>query len=610
MWELLPLMFERLGIIVTVAFVMTRFAYVRRLFDQKEITRTQRFSVILMFACFGVIGTYTGITIDTNALELSSWSPGLGQDEAIANFRVIGIVVAGLLGGVKVGIGAGLLAGAHRFLLGGFTGFACGLSTVVAGALAGWIRMRLRRRRGRPNTVFVAWWVGMLAEATQMLIILLVAKPFDQAWTLVQSIALPMTLANGVGSALFVVIIQSVVREEEKNGAVQAQKALRLADRTLKYMHREMTPDSAEKACRIILSEVEAAAVAISDERGMLAHVGRGEAHRCRDEHRDGYRDGSRDISRAPLPPAVRDVLQTGTWRKAVGGDLGCDDPACPLRAAIVAPLTDNDKVVGALMFYYESEKAITRTVVELITGLARLLSRQIVLGQIQRYQRMAAEAEIKSLQTQINPHFMFNTLNTAVSLIRADPPKARKLLVALSRFLRQNVSGSLHDRVPLAAELEHVKSYLQIQETRFIDKLRVVYEIDERALIRKVPPLLLQPLVENALKHGLKPMLPGSVVRISIRDEAEGVTVTVEDNGRGVEPDRLTRLGDTPLPDGDNTGIGLFNVNKRLLHSFGEAARLQIDSSPGQGSRFRFHIPNEAKEAERDERLRESIGS
>ncbi|EXX89143.1 histidine kinase [Paenibacillus darwinianus] len=595
MWELLPMMFERLGIIVTVAFVMTRFSYFRRLIDQKEITTRQQINIILMFGCFGIIGTYTGLTVNANQLDISRWTLGVSEEEAIANSRVIGIVVAGLLGGIKVGVGAGLIAGAHRLLLGGFTGFACGLSTVVAGILTGWIRNRLRR--DSHSSALTAWWVGMLAESVQMLIILLVARPFDQAWSLVQNIAVPMILANGVGSALFIVIIRSVIREEEKNGAVQAQKALRLADRTLKYMQRGMSASSADKACRIILSEVESAAVAISDGRSILAHVGLGEDH-----HHPG------DADAHGLPPAFRTVLHTGTWMKESGGDICCARPDCTLQAAIVAPLLENDKVVGTLTFYYISEKAITPTVIELITGLSRLLSRQLVLGQVQRYQRLAAEAEIKALQAQISPHFMFNTLNTVVSLTRTDPSKARKLLIALSRFLRQNVSGSQNDRVPLSVELDHVKAYLQIQETRFIDKLNVTYDIDERALTREVPSMLLQPLVENALKHGLKPMKPGSEIRIRIREELQGVLVSVEDNGRGIEPERMRQLAEKPLPSNENTGIGLYNVNKRLLHTFGESAGLQMDSEPGRGSRFRFLIPTEVEEALHYERTRESF--
>jgi two-component system, LytTR family, sensor histidine kinase LytS len=137
MFELLITMLERLGIIVMIAFILTRFQFFREMIYQDQINRKQRYLAILFFGFFGIIGTYTGLSLNTESLHFNRWTSDLAADEAIANSRVIGVVLAGLLGGYKVGIGAGLIAGIHRFTLGGFTAISCGLATIIAGVMAG-----------------------------------------------------------------------------------------------------------------------------------------------------------------------------------------------------------------------------------------------------------------------------------------------------------------------------------------------------------------------------------------------------------------------------------------------------------------------------------------
>lgn len=178
-------------------------------------------------------------------------------------------MIAGMLGGYKVGIGAGLIAGLHRFTLGGFTALACGLAAIVAGIIAG----RFQKKKNNVN-LRTAFLVGAIAETVQMLIILLIAKPYEQAQTLVEIIGVPMIIANGLGSALFLMVIKNVVSEEEKTGAMLAQKTLRIADQTLAYLRKGINPDSARSVCEILHKEVQTSAVAITNQSEILAHVG------------------------------------------------------------------------------------------------------------------------------------------------------------------------------------------------------------------------------------------------------------------------------------------------------------------------------------------------
>ncbi|MDQ0256792.1 two-component system sensor histidine kinase LytS [Evansella vedderi] len=576
MWELLIVMLERLGIIVAVAFIMTRFKFIRHLIDKREITRAHKLSVIIMFGLFGILGTYTGLTVNTEHATYSRWVLELGEGEAIANSRVIGIVVAGLLGGWTVGLGAGLIAGVHRYLLGGFTGFSCGLAAIIAGLIAGYFYKRNQNNR------IISWKtalaVGMIAEAVQMIIILLIARPFDQALTLVQNIGVPMVIANGIGTAIFILIIRNIFYEEEKMGSIQAQKALKLADLTLKYLRKGLTEQSAKATCDILLKETRVDAVSLTNRERILAFSGIGMGHHFVDE----------EIK----TEATRRVLKQGELVIAEEGEIFCGTKECPLSAAIIAPLKIKDETIGTLKFYFQSEEDMTQTTIELSKGLSTILSHQLELSEVDKHLELAKQAEIKALQAQVSPHFLFNALNTIVALIRTDPMKARKLLISLSHYFRQNLAGTNTTETSLEEELKHVQAYLQIEQARFSDKLSVEYLVEEEALQAKIPPMTLQPIVENAVKHGMKQLQTDSVISIKIEREGESVHISISDNGKGMSKERLKELGKEKVKSETGTGIGLSNVIRRLQMMYGEDRQIKIESKEGEGTTISFSIP------------------
>nr|WP_134702936.1 LytS/YhcK type 5TM receptor domain-containing protein [Ammoniphilus sp. YIM 78166] len=576
MYDLLIVMLERMGIIVTVAFVMTRFAFFRQTMNRQQVTRSREGVVMLMFGFFGIIGTYTGVAFNPALGEFSGWSVALDEEEALANSRVIGVVAAGLLGGYRVGLGAGLIAGIHRFLLGGFTNVACGGAALLAGWLAGWFHHKMPGRRLELPTAFA---VGALAEAIQMLVILLVARPFTEAWLLVQSIGLPMILANGVGCSLFILIIRNVLNEEERAGAIQAQKALRLASLTLQHMRKGLTADSARATCELVHNEVGVKAVAMTDGEVILAHVG---AERERERERIGAAE-------------IRRVLEAGELA------------VVQAPSAVIAPLKRKEETIGTIIFYFREGKEVSFLAMELIKGLSTLLSHQLEIAEADRYHKLAKEAEIKSLQAQISPHFLFNALNVIVSLIRTDPMKARKLLVSLSHFFRQNLTGTTTSWTTIEAELNQVKAYLNIEEARFVDKLRVSYEVDEEVLHYEIPPLTLQPIVENAIKHGIHGMEKDCEIVIRVEKGKDGARVSVQDNGQGMGSERLQKLGKEQLASAEGTGIGLYNTNRRLTMMLGEESAIQVESHLGQGTLVYFNVPKFKKEGSTDEKTYQS---
>ncbi|KIY23853.1 sensor histidine kinase [Mesobacillus subterraneus] len=573
MFELLITMLERLGIIVTIAFILTRFRFFRGLIYHDSLNRRQQYFAIVFFGFFGIIGTYSGMSFSTDNLQFNPWAADLASDEAIANSRVIGIVIAGMLGGYKVGIGAGLIAGLHRLTLGGFTALACGLAAIVAGIIAG----RFQKKKNNLN-LRTAFLVGAIAETVQMMIILLISKPYDQAQTLVEIIGVPMIISNGLGSALFLMVIKNVVSEEEKTGAMLAQKTLRIADQTLAYLRKGINPESARSVCEILHNEVQTSAVAITNQSEILAHVGLGDDHHC---------------STSPIQTQItRDVLKSGKLVIANDETIHCKEQNCPLGAAVVAPLKLREETIGTLKFYFNSEKEITNVVIELISGLSNLLSNQLEIAEAEKAYQLAKEAEVKALQAQISPHFLFNTMNVITSLIRIDPAKARTLLVSLSHFLRQNLTATTVSMTTLEQELAHVKAYLSIEEARFVEKLKVTYDIEDVALPVNLPPLTLQPIVENAVKHGIKNMDHDCQIHIAIHKGNRSTIVTVSDNGQGMSKERINLLGKQIIDSETGSGIALFNVNRRLTMNFGEDASLRIESKQGEGTRISFAIP------------------
>jgi two-component system, LytTR family, sensor histidine kinase LytS len=573
---LIAAMIERLGIIVTIAFVMTRLGFFRKLIEQRSNVKiSQTMLIIVLFGFFGIIGTYTGLIVNAEVDEYAKWQLQLQENEAIANSRVIGIVAAGLLGGPWIGLGAGLVAGIHRYFLGGFTAFACGVSTIIAGLLAGYVGKREKKNRlVSPQKAFL---IGFLAEAMQMAIILLFAKPYPVAYELVSDIGWPMIIANGIGTGIFILIIKSVFYEEERMGAVQSQKALRLADRTVKYMRKGLNSSSAQSTCQILMKEVDAIAVSITNRTHILAHVGVASDHHQKDK---------------PIQTeATKRVIETGELLKVGKKEIHCDRDDCPLGAAVMAPLLKGDEIVGTLKFYFHSEKVISPIMMELTKGIATLLSNQLELAEIDTHKELAKESEVKALQAQISPHFLFNAINVIVSLTRINPDKARTLLISLSQFIRQNLSGSTKSTSTLREECQHVKAYLAIEEARFFDRLQVVYDLDEEAMQTVVPSITLQPLVENAIKHGMKNQSEGFILTISITSGDDGVTVKVEDNGDGIDAARLESLLLEPVESQTGTGIALYNVNKRLEMMVGNESGLTIHSEKGSGTIVQFSL-------------------
>ncbi|QDS32920.1 sensor histidine kinase [Brevibacillus brevis] len=552
---------ERTAVLIVVALLFTRVRAFRSILNQQATWREKALMVVI-FSAISILGTYNGI-----------W-----YQDAIANSRVIGTVVAGLLAGPWVGLMTGLIAGIHRYSLGGFTDVACAISTISEGLFAGLI-YQFRRNRSKKIGWTTALFVGFLAEWLQMGIVLLIARPYADALALVQAISVPMSIVNSVGIAILIIIIDLAKKEEDRIGALQAQRTLQVADKTLSYLRQGLTYDSAQKVAEEILRTTRVAAVAITDTRSVLAHVGAGSSHHV--------------VGEGITTKATREVLSTKEVKIAqTKEEIGCRETNCSLRYAILVPLMRRREVAGVLKLYQDRSRKLSAVDLELVRGLGNLISSQLELAELEKQSRLLADAEIRALHAQINPHFLFNALNTIVSFIRFRPEQARELLIHLGEYFRRN----LHDSggyVSLARELEHIEAYLAIERARFGDKLHVEYDIEDGVERFTVPGLILQPLVENAVKHGLLPKREGGTVVIRARrKEKQIVELTVEDNGVGMEVDPFKPALAEKSAGRQLSGIGLANVKSRLQSIYGEPYGIVIESKSGSGTTCTIQLP------------------
>lgn len=551
---------NRVSIIMLLAFMLSRLGLFRKLVSKKEISIGDKVILSVIFGIFGIIGTYTGIHIQG----------------AIANSRVIGVFVGGLLGGPFVGILSGIIAGGHRYLIdiGGFTAVACAISTISEGILAGLLKKRMERSSHRFTIALLA---GFAAEIMQMGIILLLAKPYESALELVDIIGIPMILANGIGIAVFIAIVDSVLHGMEKEASYQAQLALRIANDST-FFREGFDNETATATAKVIKEMTNVAAVAFTDREKIIAHVGEGEDH-----HKPGF---------GVMTEFTKHALNSDNYTIAnTRESISCSHKSCKLKSAIIVPIKQEGKVIGTLKLYKTQEKAITMVETELAIGLAQLFSTQLELSRIDQQKELLARSELKALQAQINPHFLFNAINTIVSYTRTQPENARRLLQHLGDFFRSNLQEPAN-QVPLEKEIEHIISYVEIEKARFGDKLRINYDID-KDVDCNIPPLLLQPLVENAIKHGVLNKLEGGRVDISAHRTSIGTEIIIEDDGVGIPEDTLASL----LSDcSQRDCIGLRNVNERLISIYGQDHGLNIQSKVNKGTRISMLIPSDKR--------------
>ncbi|MFD5145280.1 histidine kinase [Streptomyces sp. NPDC058401] len=328
-----------------------------------------------------------------------------------------------------------------------------------------------------------------------------------------------------------------------------------------------LTEDAARKAAKRLRSLLGTEALCLTDRAHVLAWDGPGADHHER---------------RAMARVAV--MLESGRSQSV---RTECERPDCPLKWAVVAPLTGEDGMLGALVAYGSRESAV---LVRAATEVARWVSVQLELSELDRSRTRLMEAEIKALRAQISPHFIFNSLAAIASFVRTDPERARDLLLEFADFTRYSFRRH-GEFTTLAEELRSIEQYLALAGARFGERLKLTLQVAPEVLPVALPFLCLQPLVENAVKHGLEDSTEECRITIAARDAGAEALITIEDNGVGMDPSLLRRIlaGEQP---GSSSGIGLPNVDERLRQVYGDGHGLVIETGVGAGMKITVRIP------------------
>ena len=553
-FNLVLLLLQQMCVFLVIAWLMSKTPLFIPLM-QVTVRLPHKLLCYVTFSIFCILGTYFGLHID----------------DSIANTRAIGAVMGGLLGGPVVGGLVGLTGGLHRYSMGGMTALSCMISTIVEGLLGGLVHSILIRR-GRTDRVFSPFTAGavtFIAEMIQMLIILAIARPYEDAVRLVSNIAAPMMVTNTVGAALFMRILLDKRAMFEKYTSAFSATALKVAASTEGILRQGFNEVNSMNVAQVLYQELDIGAVAITDREKLLAFTGIGDDHHL--------------LGKPISSGYTLKAIETGEVVYADGNEVPyqCSlHPQCKLGSTLVIPLRgENQRVMGTIKLYEAKNRlfsSINRTLGE---GIAQLLSAQILAGQYERQKAMLTQSEIKLLHAQVNPHFLFNALNTIKAVIRRDSEQASQLVQYLSTFFRKNLKRP-SEIVTLADEIEHVTAYLQIEKARFQSRLQVNMNIPGELAWQHLPAFTLQPIVENAIKHGTSQLLGTGEVSITARREGQYFMLDIEDNAGLYQPAT------------NASGLGMSLVDKRLRERFGDDYGISVACEPDCYTRITLRLP------------------
>ena len=344
-------------------------------------------------------------------------------------------------------------------------------------------------------------------------------------------------------------------------------RTLHTASQASPPLRAGLTTSSAERSLKYLRALLGAPAVAMTDTTDLLAW------------------EGGRNHHAVQPPVIAAGTLGNGRTVVVDGADIACVEPSCVIRQAIVAPLEVDEKVVGTLQVFTGSASA---SLVRATTEVARWVSGQLELAELDASRTRLMEAEVRALRAQISPHFVYNSLTAIASFTRTDPERARELLLDLAEFTRYSFRRH-GEFTTLAEELRSIEAYLVIEKARFGDRLRVTLRVAPEVLPVVVPFLCLQPLVENAVQHGIEGKVGDGEITILAQDADHECLVTIEDNGVGEDPEKVRRA---LAGDGNTDSLGLANVDERLRAAFGDDYGLVVETAAGAGTKVTVRLP------------------
>jgi two-component system LytT family sensor kinase len=345
---------------------------------------------------------------------------------------------------------------------------------------------------------------------------------------------------------------------------------LHIAGLAAEPLRAGLTEAAAGKAVRHLRALTGAAGFAIASGADILAFDGEGDHHR------------------AEIAAAAEKSVKAGRSSVLDSADLPCDLVDCPVRGAIVVPLAPAGRGDGAIVALSAGPPA--PGLVQATIETARWIGTQLALAELDTSRAKLARAEVRALRAQISPHFIYNALTAIASFVRTDPERARALILEFAEFTRYSFRAH-GEFTTLAEELRSIDRYLTIERARFGERLQVRLQIAPEVLPVALPFLCIQPLVENAVRHGLSRKPGVGTISIVARDAGAECHITVEDDGVGMDPAVLTGPADAEVADAGQH-VGLSNVDDRLRSVFGDQFGVVVETAPGAGTKVSMRVP------------------
>ncbi|WP_423363644.1 LytS/YhcK type 5TM receptor domain-containing protein [Mycoplasma sp. P36-A1] len=534
-----------LGLLVMAGQLMTRFKDFSYWLTKEKLAKNDIIPLALIFSILGICATIFGTQ----------------RMEGIVNTRSVVVFSGGLLFGPWVGIASGLAAGIHRYFYSpaDLTAIACSISTLVVGIIGSFCYKRdFFPYRSKKVAIAMA-----IAGVIEGLLILLIARPFDQAVSFIVNSLSMMFILNCMGAVLLLSVFEQSILHVELYSSKKASHALRLAGRMMPFLRKGINdPVNISKALSIIEEDSDIKHTMIYSEKKTLI----ASAHKRYNVNYD----------------IVDELLAKDTKRrnKKPFNLLHNEDNY------VAATLYQDKEKIGYLVLILKNKSLTEESNNEFIRGLASIVSTQLELAEIDINKEKVKEAEYAMLQAQINPHFLFNILNTIISISRTDSDKSRKLLVDLSNYFR-GVLKKPDQLIPLEEELENIEVYFTLEKARFGESIKLIIN-NKQDLNPKLPRFSIQPIVENAIKHGLRGLESGKI-EVIINKNINDYIIIIKDNGKGMSKEKLEEITSNSR---NTNSIGISNVSERLTNLYGKKYGLQVQSKVNEYTIVTMFIP------------------
>ena len=541
---------SNIGCSAMIAFFFIKIDRANIIIKSKAKTKKDIIALSFFFSLLSISGTYIGLNFNG----------------AILNTRNVGVIAGGILGGPYVAIITGLVAGIHRAFvnLGRETAIPCAIATITGGFLTAYVHRFIKSK----DKIFFGFFLACVVENLSMGLILIILKDKILAQNIVANFYVPMVFMNSIGSSVLILLVEDIIQKSELIAGRQAKLALEIANKTLPHFRET---ENLSEVCKIIAEDLGAKATVITNKKEIIA----------------GFSFDKDEIKKADIKSNnTRKVLKTGETMLVIKEDDEIIedflDISPHIKSCIILPLKEKNDISGTLKIFFDTAEKITDKNRYLMIGLSHLISTQMEISKVENLISLLKYSELKALQSQINPHFLFNVLNTMTSLIRTNPEKAREVTIDLSNYLRYNLDNNVKS-VELIKELNQINTYIKIEKVRFGDKLNILYDVDESLYNFQIPSLIIQPLVENSIKHGILKKRDNGCVKIIIKKIGKDIEVIIEDDGIGIEQTIIDNL-DKQIKE----NIGLKNVHQRLKLLYGEGLNIK---KLEQGTRIKFKI-------------------